>query len=74
MTQTQKIALYVAIVIGSLTLLIAGLVLVFFAETERPPGSEAWCDELLLLPHSAWQEEDYVVFAKECLDPVPVIY
>lgn len=74
MTPMQKIALYVAIIIGSLTLLVAGLVLVFFAGTEIQPGSEHWCEELLLLPHEAWKEEDYSVFATECLDPVPVIY
>lgn len=74
MTPMQKIALYAAIIIGSLTLLVAGLVLVFFAGTEIQPGSEQWCEELLLLPHEAWKEGDYSVFAKECLDPVPVIY
>lgn len=74
MTSTQKVALYTAIVIGGVTLLVAGLVLVFFAGTEVLPGSEQWCEDMLLLPHEAWQETDYSVFAKECLDPVPVIY
>ena len=74
MTPTQKVALYIAIIIGSATLLVAGSALIFFANTDLVPGSEQWCDRQTELSHDAWQEPDFAVFAKECLDPAPIIY
>ena len=74
MTPTQKVALYIAIIIGSTTLLVAGAALIFFSGSEILLGSEQWCDAQLELPHEAWLESDFALFAKECLDPTPIIY
>tara|TARA_B100000809_G_scaffold162991_1_gene160347 strand:+ start:656 stop:880 length:225 start_codon:yes stop_codon:yes gene_type:complete len=74
MTPTQKVALYIAIIIGSATLLVAGAALIFFADTEIVRGSDHWCDIQTELPHKAWQEPDFALYAKECLDPAPIIY
>ena len=74
MTPTQKVALYIAIIIGSATLLVAGTALIFFADTDIVPGSEQWCDVQTELSHEAWQEPDFALYAKECLDLAPIIY
>ena len=74
MTPTQKVALYMAIIIGSATLLVAGSALIFIANTDIVSGSEHWCDVQTELSHEAWQETDFAIFAKECLDPAPIIY
>lgn len=75
MNNLQLRSLYVAIILGGLTLLVAGLALVFFSPSgEVVAGSEDWCDAMVLLPHSEWLETDFELFAKECLDPEPTVY
>lgn len=74
MKPLQLRALYVAIALGGATLLVAGITLIFFADGEVVAGSEAWCNQMLELPHASWTEPDFPLFAKECLDPAPVVY
>jgi len=74
LSSTQKITLYIVIFIGGITFFIAGIALVFMAEEPPVKGSDDWCEQMLLTAHDQWQEQDFSLFAKECLDPEPIFY
>ncbi len=69
MNKYLSVLLLVGVGLSLLVLLVAALVPVTSAP-EAPQTddyNEQWCEDMMLLPNSQWQEEQTVAFAKFCL-------
>lgn len=67
MSKFWKPLLAIGVGLSVLVLVIAALVPVNSTSDEPVAYDEQWCERMMVLPNSQWQEDQTLAFAKFCL-------